>query len=176
MQRHLEFRNPFCVVIIDQSRRAIRLVRATATRRGFFESVFASHGSSQLPFLSDSAITALAPMISSLRTSRCPVTRQWFASNPYECIFVIRPSGCLPPVECCRGTRPSQAAKSRPVLKIVSGGQKAWTAKAPSHRLQSKRLPGSACGSIPGIVCSHLDSAFCSTRRLIFTSRKPISI
>lgn len=42
-------------------------------------------------------------MMRSRRMSRCP-------------IFDVRPRRCFPPVECWIGTRPSQAAKSRPRL------------------------------------------------------------
>jgi transposase len=52
--------------------------------------------------------------------SRCP-------------IFDVRPSLGLPAVECCRGTRPSQAAKSRPRLKVAIGGAKASIAEAASR-------------------------------------------
>lgn len=49
--------------------------------------------------------------------SRCP-------------IFEVRPSLGFPPVVCCRGTRPSQAAKSRPRLMVAIGGAKASIAAA----------------------------------------------
>ena len=71
--------------------------------------------------------TAIAPVISSRRMSRCP-------------IFEIFPRTCLPPVECCRGTSPSQAAKSRPRLKTVIGGAKVSIAMA-------------VIGPTPGMVC-----------------------
>ena len=67
-----------------------------------------------------------APTISSRRMSRCP-------------IFEVRPRTCLPPVECCRGTSPSQAAKSRPRLKTLIGGAKVSIAMA-------------VIGPTPGIV------------------------
>ena len=54
-------------------------------------------------------------------------------------IFDVRPSRCLPPEECWTGTSPSQAAKSRPRLKVVIGGANASTAIA-------------VIGPIPGIV------------------------
>ena len=60
---------------------------------------------------------ALAPMISSRRRVRSP-------------ILDVAPSFCLPPVECCSGVRPSQAAKSRPRLKVCSGGASAAIAVA----------------------------------------------
>ena len=46
-----------------------------------------------------------APMISSRLSVRSP-------------ILVMPPSRCLPPVDRCRGVRPSQAAKSRPLRKV----------------------------------------------------------
>lgn len=49
----------------------------------------------------------MAAIISNRRKDRSP-------------IFVVAPSRGLPPVECCRGTNPIQAAKSRP-LRNVSG-------------------------------------------------------
>lgn len=62
-------------------------------------------------------MTVIAPMIRSRRMSRCP-------------IFDVRPSTCFPPLECCFGTKPSQAAKSRPLLKVTMVGAKASTAIA----------------------------------------------
>ena len=53
----------------------------------------------------------MAPVINSRLRSRCP-------------IFDILPSLGLPPVVCCRGTSPSQAAKSRPRRKLSIGGAK----------------------------------------------------
>lgn len=53
-------------------------------------------------------MTDIAPMISKRCRSCCP-------------IFDILPSLVLPPVECCRGASPTQAAKSRP-LENISGG------------------------------------------------------
>ena len=57
-------------------------------------------------------MTALPPMTSSRRKVRSP-------------IFVISPSFCLPPVDCCTGVSPSQAAKSRPLRKVSGGGASA---------------------------------------------------
>lgn len=50
-------------------------------------------------------ITLLAPMISKRLNDRSP-------------IFVVAPNRCLPPVECCRGTTPSQVAKSRALRNV----------------------------------------------------------
>ena len=62
-------------------------------------------------------MTAMAPMISSRRISRWP-------------IFEVRPSRRFLPVECWISTRPSQAAESRPRLKVVIGDANASTAMA----------------------------------------------
>jgi len=47
--------------------------------------------------------TALAPMIKRRRRSRWP-------------IFEVFPSRLAPPLDCCRGVKPIQAARSRPHL------------------------------------------------------------
>ncbi len=67
----------------------------------------------------------MAPVIKSRLRSRWP-------------IFDVLPSLGLPPVVCCRGTRPSQAEKSRPRRKLSIGGAKACSASA-------------VIGPIPGI-------------------------
>jgi hypothetical protein len=59
----------------------------------------------------------LAPMIRSRRRDRSP-------------IFVVDPSRCLPPVECCRGASPSHAAKSRPRSKVSGDRARANSAVA----------------------------------------------
>ena len=71
-------------------------------------------------------ITDIAPVISRLRISFWP-------------IFETLPSRSLPPVDCCIGTRPSQAPKSRPRSKQLVSGAKASIAKA-------------VCSPAPGIV------------------------
>lgn len=58
--------------------------------------------------------------------------------------FETRPSRSFPPVECWRGTSPSQAAKSRPLRKVDISGAKASIASAVS-------------GPTPGIVCNRRD-------------------
>ncbi len=45
-------------------------------------------------------------------------------------ILEIAPSFCLPPVDFCRGVSPTQAAKSRPLLKAEAGGARAAIAVA----------------------------------------------
>ena len=72
-------------------------------------------------------MTAIAPIINRRRMSRWP-------------IFEVLPRSGLPPVECCRGTSPSQAAKSRPRLKTAIGGAKVSIAIA-------------VIGPTPGMVC-----------------------
>ena len=93
--------------------RAIRLASATATSmRGLRISILASHGSFVRPRRAAQRTTAMAPVIKSRLRSRWP-------------IFDIRPSCGLPPVVCWRGTKPSQAAKSRSRWKVSIGGAKA---------------------------------------------------
>ena len=75
-------------------------------------------GAGLSPRLTAELTTAMAPMIKRRLRSRWP-------------IFDILPSLGLPPVVCCRGTRPSQAEKSRPRRKLSIGGAKAWSAIAP---------------------------------------------
>jgi hypothetical protein len=45
-------------------------------------------------------------------------------------ILEMRPSRALPPEEFCRGVSPSQAAKSRPLAKVLGGGASASSAVA----------------------------------------------
>ena len=100
------------VVIMDQRPRATLLARAMATSmRGFLASIRPSQLPSGAPLRLACCTTAIAPVMSSRRVSRWP-------------IFDVPPSRCLPPVECCRGTRPSHAAKSRDRRKMVMGGAK----------------------------------------------------
>src|SRR5215211_1882623 len=110
-----------------QTERAILLASAIATS---ILGLRASMRWSQLPFgapLRKAARTrVIAPIISRRRISRWP-------------IFEIFPRTCLPPVDCCRGTSPSQAAKSRPRLKTSIGGAKVSIARA-------------VIGPTPGIV------------------------
>ena len=73
-------------------------------------------------------IRVIAPIIRSRRMSLWPA-------------FEIRPSRALPPVECWRGTSPSQAAKARPDLNCAMSEANASIASA-------------VRGPTPGIVCS----------------------
>ena len=107
--------------------RAILFARATATTlNGFSSTILRSQGSLIFSCFPRWRSTAVAPRTSRLLMSRCP-------------IFVILPSRSRPPVECCLGVSPAQAAKSLPRLKLSIGGAKAWTAIAQT-------------GPTPGIV------------------------
>ena len=111
-----------------QTERAILLASAIATSIfGLRASMRCSQLPSGAPFRTAARTTAIAPVISSRRMSRCP-------------IFEMLPRTCLPPVECCRGTSPTHAAKSRPRLKTSIGGAKVSIARA-------------VIGPTPGIVC-----------------------
>lgn len=59
----------------------------------------------------------IAPIIRSLLMSDWPT-------------FDIRSRRGLPPDKCCRGTRPSQAAKSRPPVNVSNCGANASMARA----------------------------------------------
>ncbi len=83
---------------------------------GLRSSIRASHDPVRAPFREAHWMTAMAPMMSSRRISRWPIFEVW-------------PSRCFPPVECWTGTSPSQAAKSRPRLKVSSAEQ-----TLPCHR------------------------------------------
>ena len=85
--------------------------------RGLRAGIRASHESSGIPRQMAHRIFAMAPVIRSRLRSRWP-------------IFDILPSLSFPPVVCCRGTRPTQAAKSRPLWKVCIGGAKACSAIA----------------------------------------------
>src|SRR5437764_13511096 len=83
--------------------RAVLLASATATTRlGRRWRSPITHGSALVAF--DRSKLALAPLIRSRR-------KYWLPR------LDIPPRRCLPPVEFCRGTRPSQAANSRPLRK-----------------------------------------------------------
>ena len=74
---------------------------------------------------------------------------------------MIAPSFCLPPVDLCRGVRPSQAAKSRPLAKVSAGGARAAIAVA-------------EIGPMPGMVISLRDTSSSRARRAISLSRSAI--
>ena len=132
-----------------QTLRPVLLARATATSIfGLRATILASHGSVISPRRIAFWTTAMAPMIKSRLRSRWP-------------IFDILPSLGLPPVVCCRGTRPSHAEKSRPRRKLSIGGAKACSAIA-------------VIGPIPGIVISRAVSS--PSRALARISRSSPSI
>ena len=109
--------------------RAILLAKAMATSiLGLRASIRANHDPSGIVRRPNQLRRDIAPIIKSLRISDCPALK-------------TRPSRAFPPEENWRGTRPSQAAKSRPLLKCSIGGAKASTARAVS-------------GPTPGIVCN----------------------
>ena len=98
--------------------RAILLASATRTSIGGLRATMrAIHEPAGAPLRATQLATALAPMISRRRRVHSP-------------IFEVAPSFCLPPVECWSGVSPTQAAKSRPRLKLCAGGAKAVRATA----------------------------------------------
>src|SRR5262244_2733044 len=83
--------------------RAVLFASATATTSGGRRRRSPiTHGSALVAF--ERSKLALAPLIRSRRKYGLPR-------------LDIPPRRCLPPVELCRGTRPSQAANSRPLRK-----------------------------------------------------------
>ena len=117
-----------------QRPRAILLASAIATTmRGFRARMRVSQPLFGVPNRPTACRTAMAPETKSLRMSRCP-------------IFDVLPNRALPPVECCFGTSPSQAAKSRPrrkddssganvsIASAVIGLRPAWFGAASPHR------------------------------------------
>ena len=87
--------------IMAQAMRAILLANATAaTLTGLRSMIRASH-SRFVPCCRAYRMTAMAPVTRSHRKYRLPC-------------FEILPRRSLPPVECCLGTSPIQAAKLRP--------------------------------------------------------------
>src|SRR6187551_2945113 len=83
--------------------RAVLLARATATTKlGRRRRRPITHGSALVAF--ERNRLALAPLISNRR-------KYWLPR------LDMPPRRCLPPVEFCRGTRPSQAANSRLLRK-----------------------------------------------------------
>lgn len=129
--------------------RAIRLASATATSIfGLRASIRASQEPSGAPLRAAHRTTATAPMISNRRMSRWP-------------IFEVRPSRSLPPLECWRGVRPTQAAKSRPLEKLSTGGAKVVIAAA-------------VTAPTPGIVVSRRAASSALARRRSSVSRPAI--
>src|SRR5262249_2708351 len=96
--------------------RAVLLASATATTRpGRRWRSPITHGSALVAF--ERSKLALAPLIRSRRKYGLPR-------------LDIPPRRCLPPVEFCRGTRPSQAANSRPLRKPLGSTTVAASAVA----------------------------------------------
>jgi len=120
---------------------AILFASATViSMRGFRASMPANHAPALSGLRPATFVTELAPMMRSLRKLRSP-------------IFVVRPRRSFPPLECCRGTRPSQAAKSRPRRKVLAAGASAASAVA-------------ITGPTPGIVISRLATGSAFARYL----------
>ena len=116
--------------------RAILFANAIATSiLGFLASIRDSHDPSGIFFRPSQFNRDIAPMISNRRMSACPA-------------FEMRPRRSFPPDECCRGTKPNHAAKSRPRRKLSIGGAKASTANA-------------LTGPTPGIVCNRRAVSVC---------------
>lgn len=114
--------------------RAILLANATAaTMRSFRETRLSSQRFALPPLRTTHRMTLIAPMISSLRMSHWP-------------ILLTPPRRVSPPLECCRGTKPSQAAKFRPLSKVLRSGAKAAIAPA-------------VTGPMPGTVQSRRSSS-----------------
>jgi hypothetical protein len=98
--------------------RAILLASATRTSIGGLRAIIrASHEPAGAPLRAARIKIVFAPIISRRRSVRSP-------------IFEVAPSVCLPPVERCKGVSPTQAAKSRPRLKVSAGGAGAARATA----------------------------------------------
>ena len=84
-----------------QAMRAILLASATAATLIGRRSMICASQSRRVPCCRAYRITAMAPVMSSHRKYRFPC-------------FEILPRRSLPPVECCLGTSPIQAARLRP--------------------------------------------------------------
>ena len=98
--------------------RATLLAKAIATGiLGFLSSIRANQDREGIDFRPSQFNLDIVPMISNPRISAYPAIE-------------TRPRRSLPPEGYCCGTRPNQAAKSRPQRKLSIGGAKASTAKA----------------------------------------------
>lgn len=98
--------------------RAILFAKATAaTIFGLRATSAASQRLALPPLRTTQRITLMAPTISNRRMSVCP-------------ILLTDPSLAFPPVDLCRGTKPSQAAKLRPLSNVSRSGANAATAPA----------------------------------------------
>src|SRR3954471_5145869 len=111
--------------ITAQAMRAVLFANATATTKlGRRRRNPITHGSALVAF--ERSRLALAPLISSRR-------KYWLPR------LDMPPSRVLPPVEFCRGTRPSHAANSRPLRNAIGSTTVAAIAVA-------------IIGPIPGMV------------------------
>lgn len=116
-----------CLVSKAQTILAILLASATDTSmRGLRANMLSSQEPAGAPNLQACRTIELPPMISKRLIVRSP-------------IFEMEPSFGLPPVECCNGVRPSQAAKSRPFAKVSMGGA-------------SERIAAAGTGPMSGMV------------------------
>lgn len=141
-----ELRYSSFLVSIAQRPRAILFAKAIATSIfGFLASICVNHAFQALPLRPAHRMTAIAPMTSSRRISLWP-------------IFDTRPRRSLPPVEFCRGTSPSQAAKSRPDRNCSNGGAKLRMARA-------------VTGPTPGMVRRRATYGVCAATSLIRRER-----
>ena len=94
------------------------LAKAIATGiLGLLSSIRANQDREGIDFRPSQFSLDIVPMISNPRISACPAIE-------------TRPRRSLPPEGYCCGTRPNQAAKSRPHRKLSIGGAKASMAKA----------------------------------------------
>lgn len=129
---------------MTHSMRAILFASAmAASMRGLRARMRPSHEFSAGGRTSAPEITAIAPMINKRRMSRCPD-------------LLVRPSLCLPPLECCRGTRPSQAEKSRPCRNVSIRFDKLWRDQA--HLVAQDRQ--AARPVMSSRACFHRHAAF----------------
>src|SRR6185503_7068138 len=116
--------------------RAVLFASATATTRlGRRRRSPITQGSALVAF--ERSRLALAPLISSRR-------KYWLPR------LDIPPRRCLPPVEFCRGTRPSQAANSRPLRKPLGSTSVAAMAVA-----MIGPMPGTALADGIALVPRH---------------------
>jgi hypothetical protein len=122
--------------------RAVLLASATAATFNGFRAISRPSQLLVKPgFRRPQRMTDKAPVKSKRRMVRSP-------------ILVIRPSRSFPPLEFCRGTRPSQAAKSRPERKPPISGTPARMALA---------VIGPTSGAFPFLLRA---SAMPATKRL----------
>src|ERR1700694_1401783 len=119
--------------MIAQITRAVLLASATVTTRtGFRDNRSASFGSTAWGLSFARRTSEVMPTTSSRRKYLSP-------------IFDILPSRSLPPLECCSGVRPSQAANCRPERNwcgSVTEAAKAVAQMVPPAGIVASRLDG----------------------------------